>query len=189
MEGMLADPGWKELLFAQDGSSVGGWLLAALLFAWQFPHFNALSHTIREEYRAAGMRMLCWVSPRANARIAFRYSLYMFPICLALSSCGVTDWSFVATSGLVNTWMAAEAWKFWRRTGEHGSARGLFWASVWHLPIVLVLAMAHKKGLWERVWGAVWGEAQEEDDAEDEHEDERNGDEWRVADVGRSAET
>ena len=173
-EGAIADPGWQELLFAPDGSSVGGWLLAALLFAWQFPHFNALSHSIREEYRAAGMRMLCWVSPKANARIAFRYSLVMFPICIGLSYCHVTDWGFVATSGIVNTWMTVEAWKFWRHTGERGSARGLFWASVWHLPIVLVLAMAQKYGLWKRVWKGALGEGDEDDDEGEDEDEEGN---------------
>ncbi|KAI9660427.1 MAG: Protoheme IX farnesyltransferase, mitochondrial [Bathelium mastoideum] len=173
---LVPEPGWQELLLAPDGSSVGGWLLAALLFAWQFPHFNALSHSIREEYRTAGMRMLCWVSPKANARIAFRYALFMFPICFGLSYYGITDWGFVATSGVVNTWMMVEAWKFWKRTGERGSARGLFWASVWHLPIVLVLAMAHKKGLWERVWNGAFGQSLEydaDDGAEEENEHDR----------------
>ena len=176
------EPGWTELLFADDGSSMGGWLLAALLFAWQFPHFNALSHTIREEYKAAGMRMMSWVSPRANARIAFRYSLVMFPICIGLSYYGVTDWGFAATSGVVNTWMAVEAWKFWRRTGERGTARGLFWASVWHLPIVLVLAMAQKKGLWDRVWRGVQSDEDEEVDADEDYGDaESHQGVWEVA--------
>lgn len=52
------DGSWRELLLAADGSSIGGWLMASLLFAWQFPHFMALSWPIREEYKAAGLRML-----------------------------------------------------------------------------------------------------------------------------------
>ena len=60
--------------------------------------------------------------------------------------------------------MVREAWRFWRREGHKGSARGLFWASVWHLPVVMVLAMVHKKGLWEGLWKRVNGvEAEEED--------------------------
>ncbi|KAI9702262.1 MAG: Protoheme IX farnesyltransferase, mitochondrial [Bogoriella megaspora] len=167
-----SDPGWRDLLFAPDGSSIGGWLLAGLLFAWQFPHFNALSHSIREEYKNAGLRMMAWVDPRRNARIAFRYAVVMFPICVGLSWTGVTSWGFVASSGVVNTWMVVQAWRFWKYTGEKGSARGLFWASVWHLPIVLVLAMAQKKGLWERMWSGAFGQALlDEDEDEDEEED------------------
>ncbi|KAL9078727.1 MAG: hypothetical protein Q9157_002372 [Trypethelium eluteriae] len=186
VDGSIADPGWQELLFPQDGSSIGGWLLAALLFAWQFPHFNALSHTIKDEYKAAGLRMLAWVSPRANARIAFRYSLFMFPLCFGLSYYEITDWGFIATSGVVNTWMLVEAWRFWRRTGGQGSARGLFWASVWHLPIILVLAMAQKKGLWDRIWRGMLGD-QGEDHIEEE-DDGSSKDAWAIEDGTQSAE-
>lgn len=145
----VPSPGWRDLLFDPQ-TSAGGWLLAALLFAWQFPHFNALSFTIRHEYAAAGYRMLASVNPRKNALIGLRYSLLMFPICAGLSWVGVTGWTFVATSGVVNAWMLRDAWRFYRAEGAKGTARGLFWASVWHLPLVLVLAMVHKRGLWER---------------------------------------
>ena len=151
----LASPTWQDLLLASD-TSAGGWLLAALLFAWQFPHFNAISHTIRREYANAGYRMLASFNTRKNSLIALRYSLAMFPICAGLSAVGVTSWAFVASSGVVNAWLAREAMRFWKHEGGKGSARALFWASVWQLPLVLVLAMVQKKGLWERfVRGAV----------------------------------
>ncbi|KAJ4286237.1 Protoheme IX farnesyltransferase, mitochondrial [Kalmusia sp. IMI 367209] len=149
------DGTWQELLFGEG--SAGGWLCAALLFAWQFPHFNSLSWAIREEYKYAGYRMLCWVNPAQNGRVALRYAILMFPVCIGLSYCGVTDWSFVATSSVVNGWMAWKAVEFWREQGHKGTARGLFWASVWHIPIVLVLAMAQKRGLGERVWRSIFG--------------------------------
>ncbi len=152
--------GWRELLFTDE--SVGGWLLAGLLFAWQFPHFNALSWNIREEYKRAGHRMLVWVNPRMNGRVAFRYALLLFPLCGGLWWYGVTDQGFLITSSMVNAWMVREAWKFWRQEGHKGSARGLFWASVWHLPVVMVLAMAHKKGLWEGIWRRLVGEELDE---------------------------
>ncbi|KAF2254995.1 protoheme IX farnesyltransferase mitochondrial precursor [Trematosphaeria pertusa] len=153
---------WQELVFGEG--TAGGWLCAALLFAWQFPHFNSLSWSIREEYKNAGYRMLAWVNPAQNGRVALRYALLMFPVCIGLSYCGVTDWSFVATSSAINGWMAWRAYQFWRAQGQKGSARGLFWASVWHLPIVMVLAMAQKKGLGERVWRSIFGYPADYDD-------------------------
>ncbi|KAL6702692.1 Protoheme IX farnesyltransferase, mitochondrial [Coniothyrium glycines] len=157
------DGTWEELLFGEG--SIGGWLCAALLFTWQFPHFNALSWAIRDEYKNAGYRMLCWVNPAQNGRVALRYALLMFPVCIGLSYFGVTDWSYIATSSTVNGWMAYKAWQFWRAEGQKGTARGLFWASVWHLPIVMVLAMAQKKGLGERLYRSLFGysEIDEED--------------------------
>ncbi|KAF4507658.1 hypothetical protein G6O67_004134 [Ophiocordyceps sinensis] len=157
-EAATNDGSWRELLFASDGSSIGGWLLAGLLFAWQFPHFMALSWPIRDEYRAAGLRMLAWTNPARNARVALRYSLAFIPICLSLCAAGVTEWSFAATSLPVNLWLAREALRFWRSEGHRGSARGLFWASVWHLPAVMMLALLHKKGLWARAWASALGQ-------------------------------
>lgn len=153
-----------ELLLAPDGSSLGGWLLASLLFAWQFPHFLALSWPVREEYKAAGLRMLAWTNPKRNARVALRYSLVFYPLCLGLCLADVTSWSFAFTSLPVNAWLSREAVRFWRHGGHAGSARGLFWASVWHLPVILALAVVQKKGMWGRVWSGIVGEEWDEDE-------------------------
>ncbi|KAF8425993.1 UbiA prenyltransferase family-domain-containing protein [Tirmania nivea] len=145
-------------------SHPGGWLLAALLFAWQFPHFNALSTTIAQEYKAAGYQMMSWKYPALNARVALRYSILCFPICVGLWWVGVTDRGFLVTSSVVNAWLVKEAWRFWRLKGQGGTSRRLFWASVWHLPGVLGLACLHKKGLWESVGKWWWGEEEEEEE-------------------------
>lgn len=167
---------WRELLFSQD--AIGGWLLAGLLFCWQFPHFNALSWPIREEYKHAGYRMLCWVNPGMNGRVALRYSILMFPICIGLAYAGTVEWAFVPISSAANGWVLYQAVRFWKYEGKKGTARALFWASVWHLPLVLVVGMLLKKGLWERVWRAAMGQS-EEDEFWDEDEE--------VEDVPRTA--
>ncbi|KAI0859681.1 UbiA prenyltransferase family-domain-containing protein [Xylaria cubensis] len=164
------DGSFQELLLTRE--AIGGWLFAALLFAWQFPHFMALSWSIREEYKLAGHQMLCWINPARNARVALRYSFAFFPICIGLCAAGVTEWSFAVTSLPVNIWLAREAVRFRRHEGFKGSARGLFWASVWHLPAIMVLALAQKKGMWGRVWRSVMGEPTPDDeDIYDEDED------------------
>ncbi|KAA8899188.1 UbiA prenyltransferase family-domain-containing protein [Sphaerosporella brunnea] len=153
-------------------SHPGGWLLAALLFAWQFPHFNALSWPIREEYRNAGYQMAAWKYPALNARVALRYSLLFFPICVGLWYYGVTDVGFLVDSSVLNAWLVREAWKFYQKGGEGGRARSLFWASVWQLPLLLVLAMAHKAGLWRGVYEKFLGVGQEEEESWEEEEEE-----------------
>ncbi len=146
------------------------WMLPLLLYAWQFPHFNALSHNIRNEYNNAGYVMTAYTNPQLNARVALRYSLAMFPICFGLSYFGVTDWIFPFDSGLLNLWLSYWAYKFWKqqkinyKLGNNGGtsqgkqlanvyARKMFWGSIWHLPGVMVLAMLHKSGLWDRILG------------------------------------
>ncbi|KAI5809109.1 protoheme IX farnesyltransferase mitochondrial precursor [Peziza echinospora] len=149
-------------------SHPGSWILAMILFSWQFPHFCALSTPIAAEYKNAGYQMMSWKNPALNTRVALRYSLLTFPLCFGLTYVGVTDYGFVFTSSIVNAWLVKEAWTFWKSGGAGGSARGLFWASVWHLPVVMVLAMVHKEGLWRRVYrgvrGVYYGDEEEEED-------------------------
>ncbi|PWW78546.1 mitochondria protoheme IX farnesyltransferase [Tuber magnatum] len=143
-------------------SHPGGWLLAGLLFAWQFPHFNSLSWGNRDEYRQVGYQMMVWKYPALNARVALRYSLLLFPVCFGLCATGVTDVGFLVDSSVVNGWLVREAWRFYRKGGEGGNAKRLFWASVWHLPVVMGLAMVHKTGLWRGVWESIVGGAKNE---------------------------
>lgn len=142
---------WRDLLFSEQ--SVGGWLLAGLLFAWQFPHFNSLSHTIREDYKNAGHKMLAWMNPARNARVALRYSVLMFPICAGMYYYDLVNPGFLVISTACNLWMTREAIRFWKHQGAQGSARGLFWASVWQLPLVLVAALVCKTGIWDGFLG------------------------------------
>lgn len=39
-------------------------VLAAILFSWQFPHFNALSWNLRGEYTRAGYRLMCVIDEK-----------------------------------------------------------------------------------------------------------------------------
>ncbi|KAG4031313.1 hypothetical protein MFRU_009g01000 [Monilinia fructicola] len=163
-------PEWQDLLLGPD--SAGGWLLAGLLVAWQLAHFMSLSWSIRHEYKGAGYRMLCWVNPAMNGRVALRYSILCIPLCIGLCYANVTEWTFAAASMPVNIWLVREAYKFWKYEGQKGSAKKLFWASVWHLPVVLVLAMVEKKGLWSRILSVIFGQRTLDDDEEWEYVDE-----------------
>ncbi|ODQ67185.1 mitochondria protoheme IX farnesyltransferase [Nadsonia fulvescens var. elongata DSM 6958] len=103
----------------------GAWCLAGLLYAWQFPHFNALSYTIREEYRKAGYIMAAWTNPKLNARVALRYSILMVPLCIGLSVYNVTDWVFPIDSGIVNGILIFQAYKFWNQQRLNDKAAAL----------------------------------------------------------------
>ncbi|KAJ5579878.1 uncharacterized protein N7459_005863 [Penicillium hispanicum] len=153
---------WRDMLFSED--SIGGWLLGGVLFAWQFPHFNALSHVIRDDYKAAGYRMMCWVNPARNARVALRYSVLMFPISIGLWWAGVVGHAFLVSSTFANGWLVREAYRFWQHQGSQGTARGLFWASIWQLPILLVGGLVTKKGLWDGVWRNIFGQPEEDEE-------------------------
>jgi protoheme IX farnesyltransferase len=60
------------------------WILYAILFLWQFPHFYAIAWMYREDYAAAGIRMLPVVEPsmESTARRMVWFSLLLIPISM-----------------------------------------------------------------------------------------------------------
>jgi heme o synthase len=60
------------------------WILFAILFLWQFPHFYAIAWMYREDYERAGIRMLPVVEPdgESTARRILWFSLVLIPISL-----------------------------------------------------------------------------------------------------------
>jgi protoheme IX farnesyltransferase len=60
------------------------WVLFAILFIWQFPHFYAIAWMYREDYSRAGIRMLPVVEPDgvSTSRQILLYSVLLVPISL-----------------------------------------------------------------------------------------------------------
>jgi len=65
--------GWAA---ASGGLSSEAWLLYAILFLWQFPHFMAIAWMYREDYDRAGYLML----PKGRARVTFVVLQTMLPL-------------------------------------------------------------------------------------------------------------
>ena len=60
------------------------WVLYAILFFWQFPHFYAIAWMYRDDYSRAGIQMLPVVEPdgESTARQILLYSVLLIPISL-----------------------------------------------------------------------------------------------------------
>ncbi|EPQ54284.1 protoheme IX farnesyltransferase [Gloeophyllum trabeum ATCC 11539] len=134
--------------------------LFMLLFCWQFPHFNPLSHLMRDSYAKAGYQMLCVTDPRRNAAVALRYTLLLTGVCSVLTPLsGLTTWAFALTSLVPNLICVRAAWNFWRHTSDK-QARALWHHCLWYLPAILGLMMVHKQGM---NWGEWLGFVKKED--------------------------
>lgn len=134
-----------------------------LLFSWQFPHFNSLSHFVRGSYAQAGYRMLSVLSPSHNALVGLRHAVLLIPICSVLFPLsGLTTWTFAVTSLVPNAILTQAAWRFWRE-GSEKQARRVFQHSLWYLPFILALMMVHKQGI---DWGK-WVGLKEQDKVEE----------------------
>lgn len=67
-------------------------VLGAILFLWQFPHFYAIAWMYREDYSRAGIRMLPVVEPdgESTARQILLFSCLLIPISLLPKWMGMT---------------------------------------------------------------------------------------------------
>src|SRR6266446_7686578 len=61
----------------------GAWVLFAILFAWQHPHFYAIAWIFRDDYRSAGFKMLPVVEPSGER--TFRQTILFSCLLLGVS--------------------------------------------------------------------------------------------------------
>lgn len=134
--------GWTAVTPSPLGFSA--FILPAVLFCWQFPHFNALSWNLRAEYARAGYRMASVLNPNLNTRVALRYALALVPITVAATAVSLTTPMFMVTGNLTNSILIFQAVRFWRNP-ERKTARGLFFASLIHLPLFMLFLFLHRK--------------------------------------------
>lgn len=122
----------------------GALLLGGFLYSWQFPHFNALSWNLREDYSRGGYRMMSVTHPGMCKRVALRHSLGLIGLTALAPALDVTTWTFPVVSLPINLYLSYLAFRFYRK-GDRNSARKLFFCSLWHLPMLLLLALTCKK--------------------------------------------
>lgn len=80
----------------------GAWLMAALLYSWQFPHFNALSWNLRPDYSRAGYRMMAVTNPALCRRVALRHTVAILGLSALAPVTDTTNWWFLLESTPVN---------------------------------------------------------------------------------------
>ncbi|XP_065200789.1 protoheme IX farnesyltransferase, mitochondrial [Planococcus citri] len=122
----------------------GAWLLGAILYAWQFPHFNALSWNLRPDYSRAGYRMMAVTNPGLCRRTALRYTASLTVLCCLAPICDITNNFFIASMLPLNVYFSYLAFKFYKQS-DSASSRKLFRFSLLQLPILIVMMLVCKK--------------------------------------------
>lgn len=139
--------GWTA---ATGSFGSGGWILAAVLFTWQIPHFLALAWMYREDYRRGGYRMLPVIA-RGGALtgpVAVLYALALLPVSLVLTLAGVSGSTYALGALLIGCLFLVPAFHLMRKPSDR-AARRLFLASIMYLPMVLLLAVSDRNPLSE----------------------------------------
>lgn len=123
----------------------GGWALFAILFVWQLPHFLALAWLLRDDYEAAGLRMLSVgdFEGRQTRRQALLYALTLIPVSLLPSVLGLTGIVYFAVALVLGAGFAWTAFRF-ARAATPANARGLFRASILYLPLLMAVLVLDK---------------------------------------------
>jgi protoheme IX farnesyltransferase len=120
----------------------GAWVLFAILFLWQHPHFYAIAWMFKEDYAKGGFKMLPVVDPdgRSTFRQIVLFSLVLIPVSLLPTLLGLSGRLYFAGALVLGVWMLSRGMAL-ASSGSIADARRVLRASVIYLPILLALIL------------------------------------------------
>jgi protoheme IX farnesyltransferase len=134
--------GWTA---GNNDLALGGWILFAFQFFWQFPHFWAIAWVAHRDYSSVGFKLLpADEGPtKFTAMQTIAYSLLLMPITVAPYFTGICTYGDVkgkisiALILLANLFMIGRCVSLYRKM-DVGSARKVMFGSYMYLPVVLL---------------------------------------------------
>jgi heme o synthase len=134
--------GWAA---ASGGLSSGAWILYAMLFLWQFPHFMAIAWIYREDYDRAGYLVLPTGETRGRL-VAWQSvlpSLALIPLGLTPVLLGYAGYLYFAGALLLGIGFSYQAAQL-ALDRSNAVARRLLLASIIYLPSAFLLMLLDK---------------------------------------------
>jgi heme o synthase len=134
--------GWTA---ANQALSAGAWVLFAIVYFWQIPHFYAIGWIYRDEYARAGLPVLSVIdmSGQRTGRQAVLFIAILILTSLLPSFLGMAGPVYPVGAILFGSVFLAYGINF-ARLRDCPSARRLFMASALYLPALLVLLVLDK---------------------------------------------
>ncbi len=128
--------GWAA---AAGKTSYQAWILFAILFLWQMPHFLAIAWLYRKDYAAAEFRMLSVEDPSGVqlGRQIVLYSLALLPVSLAPSVLHMTGFIYFVGALLLGIGFVVLGLVSLKKINQR--ARLLFRFSILYLALLLIL--------------------------------------------------
>jgi len=134
--------GWAA---AHGRLSLGAWVLFAILFVWQFPHFMAIAWMYREDYARAGIRMLPVVDRKGDA--TFRQIVMASAVLVWVSALpsvvGMASIRYFF-GALILGMLLLQAGLWANRARTNVRAKWLMHATVAHMPLLLMWLILDK---------------------------------------------
>lgn len=127
--------------------SVGGWVLFAILFLWQFPHFWAIAWVAHGDYSRAGFKLLPKEEgpTKGTALQTIVYSLLLVPVGFLPYYIGMSGTVSLVIVTLMNLFLVFQCVRLYRENDAKAARRVMF-SSYLHLPVVLLALLSDKIG-------------------------------------------
>jgi heme o synthase len=133
---------------AHGSLTAEAWVLFAILFLWQFPHFYSIAWMYREDYARAGIRMLPVLEPdgRSTARQIVLYGLALIPVSLIPGILGMSGRIYLVGALVLGLYFLYSGM---RAAVERTSSRARYVlvVSVFYLPLIYGLMLLDRPGL------------------------------------------
>ena len=135
--------GWAAV---RGSLGVEAWVLFAILFLWQLPHFLAIAWLWRDDYARAGFATLPVVEPDgvSTGRQSLLYAAALLPVSLLPSLWGMAGAVYFVGALLLGLALLSVSSRM-ASSPSHASARRCFLASIAYLPLLLLLMV------WDRI--------------------------------------
>lgn len=121
------------------------WVLFAVLFFWQMPHFFSLAWMYRKDYARAGYKMLTVLDPSGSVTSIhiIGYSTLLLFASLMPGVLGYAGVLYVGAALLLSTAFVGTGIQLWiSRSNE--AARRVFFASLVYLPVLLLIMVVDR---------------------------------------------
>lgn len=127
--------GWAA---ARGTLNAGAWMLFAILFLWQLPHFFAIAWMYRDDYARAGFQMIS-SDDRTGERTASQsvfFSMLLLIVAGLPAYLGIATVFYLLAELILGGVFVAVAMRF-LKTRARSDARRLFLTSIIYLPLLL----------------------------------------------------
>ena len=127
--------GWAA---ARGTLNAGAWMLFAILFFWQLPHFSAIAWMYRDDYARAGFQMIASddaTGARSASQSVF-FCMILFIVAGLPAFIRMTTVFYLLAEWILGGVFIAMAMRF-LKTRTRDDARRLFLTSIIYLPLLL----------------------------------------------------
>lgn len=134
--------GWAA---ATGGLESGAWILFAIMFLWQHPHFYAIAWICKEDYARADFKMLPVIEPdgKRTIRQIFWHLLLLLPVSIMPYINGSAGNVYLIGVVILTGFFFISAIPMYR-TKSKNSAKFLLKSSIIYLPLLLILIIVDK---------------------------------------------